>query len=165
MVRVVHPLLVAYARRRLFDHALVDDIVAETLATAWRKWDQVPRDGQELSFLYGIERRVLANHKRSLRRQQNLLTQLEMNRSVRSDTEPLTDREMVVATAFSRLRPSDQEILTLSYWERQSTREIGVVLGCSENAATIRLHRARKRLEGIVGAADRHGDLNGEEVS
>jgi RNA polymerase sigma-70 factor (ECF subfamily) len=147
MVRKVQPFLVAYARRRLLDPVTADDIVAETLIIAWRRWSDVPRDGQELPYLYGVASRVLANQKRSIRRQQRLVDRLEQNHSFESDVDQLTDREMLVAAALDRIRKPDQEILRLSFWENLSCREIGVVLGCSENAATVRLHRARKRLE------------------
>jgi RNA polymerase sigma-70 factor (ECF subfamily) len=146
MVRRVQPLLVAYARRRIFDYALVDDVVAETLATAWRKWSDIPRGGVELAYLYGIERRVVANQRRSLRREQGLVTQFEFYNSDESETVSPTYRELQVGEALCRLRFIDRSILNLYYWEVHSARTIGVFLGCSENAATIRLHRARQRM-------------------
>jgi len=79
MVRKVQPFLVAYVRRRLLDPEIANDIVAETLTIAWRRWGDVPRDGQEIPYLYGVARRVLANQKRSIRRQQNLIARLEHN--------------------------------------------------------------------------------------
>jgi RNA polymerase sigma-70 factor (ECF subfamily) len=165
MVRRVQPFLAAYAKRRLYDSATADDVVAETLSTAWRRWNDVPRDGQELAYLYGIERRVLSNQKRSIRRQQSLVDRLERHHSLGSQMEQLTDREQMVAAAFGRLRESDQELLTLSFWEDLSCREIGVTLGCSENAATIRLHRARRRLEQFLGDVAKPSDDKGEEAS
>jgi DNA-directed RNA polymerase specialized sigma24 family protein len=52
-----------------------------------------------------------------------------------------------VHEALSRLRPNDQEILRLAEWEDLPPRDIAVVLGCSANAASIRLHRAHRRFE------------------
>ena len=52
-----------------------------------------------------------------------------------------------VLTALRALRPEEQEVLRLAAWEGLSNSELAVALDCSENAATIRLHRARKRLE------------------
>jgi RNA polymerase sigma-70 factor (ECF subfamily) len=51
-----------------------------------------------------------------------------------------------VLAAFRQLRPEEQEVLRLAAWEGLTNSELAVALGCSENAATIRLHRARKRL-------------------
>ena len=47
---------------------------------------------------------------------------------------------------LARLNEADREILLLAAWEELSTTEIAAVLGCSVNAAALRLHRARKRL-------------------
>lgn len=146
MVRQVQPFLVAYARRRLLDPVAADDVVAETLTIAWRRWGEIPRNGLELPYLYGVASKVLANQKRSLRRQQSLIDRLEQLSTLSQDADPLTDREMRIVAALERIRKPDQEILRLSFWENLSCREIAVVLDCSENAATVRLHRARKRL-------------------
>jgi RNA polymerase sigma-70 factor (ECF subfamily) len=40
----------------------------------------------------------------------------------------------------------DQEVLMLTAWEDATPAEIGRVLGISPNAASVRLHRARRRL-------------------
>ncbi|MGH2922081.1 MAG: sigma factor-like helix-turn-helix DNA-binding protein, partial [Gaiellaceae bacterium] len=50
------------------------------------------------------------------------------------------------AAAFARLREEDRELLALAAWEGLDPGEIATVLGCSRNAARIRLHRARRRL-------------------
>ncbi len=50
-------------------------------------------------------------------------------------------------TALAGLRPDDREVLRLAAWEGLDPRAMGLVLGCSPNAAAIRLHRARRRLQ------------------
>ena len=52
-----------------------------------------------------------------------------------------------VLSALAGLRPDDREVLRLAAWEGLDPREMGLVLGCSPNAAAIRLHRARRRLQ------------------
>jgi RNA polymerase sigma-70 factor (ECF subfamily) len=44
------------------------------------------------------------------------------------------------------LGADDREVLTLAAWEGLDAGEIATVMGCSRNAARIRLHRARRRL-------------------
>ena len=44
------------------------------------------------------------------------------------------------------LRPAEREIIRLSVWERLSIKEISEVLSISPEAATQRLHHARKHL-------------------
>jgi len=52
-----------------------------------------------------------------------------------------------VLAALAGLRPGDREVLRLAAWEGLDPQAMGLVLGCSPNAAAIRLHRARRRLE------------------
>ena len=52
--------------------------------------------------------------------------------------------------ALTRLREPDREILRLVAWEGCTTGELATVLGCSSNAAAVRLHRARRRLRKVL---------------
>jgi RNA polymerase sigma-70 factor (ECF subfamily) len=85
---------------------------------------------------------VLANQRRSLRRLAALRTRLRAAPVAAHEEGELQD----VLAALKQLRRDDQEILRLAAWEGLTNAELAVALGCSENAATIRLHRARKRL-------------------
>jgi RNA polymerase sigma-70 factor (ECF subfamily) len=59
-----------------------------------------------------------------------------------------------VLDALTALRPEDQEILRLAAWEDLGPAEIAIVLGCSANAAALRLSRARKRLRDLLTGSD-----------
>jgi RNA polymerase sigma factor (sigma-70 family) len=67
-----------------------------------------------------------------------------------------------VVDVILMLPERDREVLLLAAWERLSTAEIASVLGCSENAAALRLHRARRRLVELhrkgMGSIDQHGE-------
>lgn len=139
--------VLAYARRRTTDAADADDVVAETFAIAWRKFREMPEE--PLPWLYGVARRVLANHRRGRNRWLSLIERIRREppdiETPRSSAEP-------VRIALSKLKPADQEVLRLSAWEELSHAQIGQVLGITANAAAIRVHRARKQL-GIELAA------------
>jgi RNA polymerase sigma-70 factor (ECF subfamily) len=55
-----------------------------------------------------------------------------------------------VHEALDRLSPADQEVLRLAAWEELDAGQIAVVLGCGRRAATMRLHRARRRLRAEI---------------
>lgn len=140
-----------YALRRTGREADADDVVAETFAIAWRRLADLPAR-RELPWLYGVARRVLANHRRGLRRRVQLSSRLEAlpRPSVEFEGDLVGRAEAdVVLAAMAELRPKDREILLLAAWEGLSHAEIGTVLGCSENASAIRLHRARQRLSEV----------------
>lgn len=139
-----------YALRRAGRDVDPDDVVAETFAICWRRIDAVPR-GRELPWLYGTARRVLANQRRSVGRQERLRTRLEAEPPVTS--EAAAAEEGTARAVLDRLAPRDREILLLATWERLATADIAVALGISENAVYIRLHRARQRFQAAFESA------------
>ena len=139
----------AYARRRLPDGDLAEDVVSETFLVAWRRLGDVPTDADTLPWLYGVARRVLANQRRGNLRRTELTSRIarEWHPDREVDASVLFDDERrAVLSALVRLRPVDQEILRLAVWEELSHRQIGLVVGCSEATVAVRLHRARARL-------------------
>jgi RNA polymerase sigma-70 factor, ECF subfamily len=152
--------LLAYALRRTDEAADAEDVVAETMLVAWRRQRDLPAGEDAIPWLYGVARRVLANQRRSRarrRRLERLLQPLLRQSTHQEEIEPVD----AVIAATRRLPPSDQEVLRLAAWENLSHAQIGTVLGCSENAATLRLHRARRRLrEELL----KEGGLAGQEV-
>jgi RNA polymerase sigma factor (sigma-70 family) len=133
-----------YALRRTAADADAEDVLAETFAVCWRRFDAMPA-GSELPWLYGIARRVLANQRRSTGRLQRLRGRLQAEPPAPA-AESSADVDAAVLAAMTRLSDADQELLRLSLWEGLSTPELAVALGVSENAVYIRLHRARQRL-------------------
>jgi RNA polymerase sigma-70 factor (ECF subfamily) len=126
------------------------DITAEIFAIVWRKLDRVPAPPEDRLWIFGVARRVLGRHQRSMWRGSRLLRRLEAEASLGLRTEDslgrtVTDRERVQA-AIARLKPSDREVLSLVLWEQLSHSEAAQVLGCSANAVGLRLHKARSRL-------------------
>ena len=130
-----------YVRRRV-DPAAVDDIVSETMLTLWRRLDEMPPD--PLPWSYGVARRQVANHRRAGRRHLRLARRVESEPLPEFDSPHPLDAEL--DTALSALGDSDRELLHLWAWERLEPAEIAVALGLSPNAASIRLHRAMKKL-------------------
>lgn len=136
-----------YGLRRLDDHSAVEDLVAETFIVVWRRLDELPPRDEELFWLYGIAGKVLANLRRSQQRSLRLEARLASEREAGQEAPrySMEDIEELMETLAS-LSDSNRELLQLAYWERLSYREMGVVLGCSERAAGIRLSRARQAL-------------------
>jgi RNA polymerase sigma-70 factor, ECF subfamily len=135
--------VLAYALRRTDQRADAEDVVAGTFAVAWRRFADAPEEELRLAWLYAIAARVLANQRRSVRR----LAALRSRLRALPATPPEDGGELPhIIAALCELRPDDQEVLRLSAWEGLTGAELAVALGCTENAAAIRVHRARKRL-------------------
>ncbi len=138
-----------YCRRRLAAQR-VDDAVAETFLTAWRRLDAVPEDELALLWLYRVAYRVVGHQWRGLKRGQRLDQRL---RSVADDVLPAPDvvaidreDQRLVLRAAASLGRTDAEVLRLATWEQLSISDIATMLDIEPNAVKQRLHRARRNL-------------------
>ena len=131
-----------YVRRRV-DADSVDDVVADTMMTLWRRLDDVPPNAR-LPWAYGVARRQVANHRRTAGRHLKLVRRVEAEPRPAPGQEGPLDAEL--HTALGTLPDLDRELLHLWAWEQLEPAEIGMVMGLTANAASIRLHRAKKKL-------------------
>ncbi|HVN62428.1 MAG TPA: sigma-70 family RNA polymerase sigma factor [Gaiellaceae bacterium] len=158
-----YPALLAYALRRSTDRGEAEDAVADAFVVLWRRIDQAPTDGHEaLLWLYGVIRRVIANRSRGRRRQRRVaqrFAEIAQLQPGADDTAEARLNASRLVRALQNLKEPEREVLLLAAWEGLTASQIAIVLGCSENAAAIRLHRARRRLTAIYekeNASDGH---------
>ncbi|GIH22189.1 siderophore-interacting protein [Acrocarpospora phusangensis] len=122
---------------------VADEVVSETFAIAWRKFDQVPENA--LPWLLGVARNVLRDNIRAEIRREGLAR--EMREWISGDVADHVAERLGVLKAMARLTPDDREILILVAWQGLSPRDAARVLGCTVATFRVRLHRARKRLQ------------------
>lgn len=142
----------AYACRRT-DRATADDVVADVFLTAWRRLADVPED--PLPWLLGIARRVLANRRRSQARATALRDRLTAiaSRPVTGEQDgALLDHRLEVA--LRALNERDREVLLLVAWDHLEPARAACALGITTGAFAVRLHRARRRLAGLLADLD-----------
>jgi RNA polymerase sigma-70 factor (ECF subfamily) len=140
--------VVDYARRRVPAHE-VDDVVSATFLVVWRRLEDLPAGEGALPWIYGVARRVVSDRYRARGRWQRLQVRLVGIAPADVSSIDLVS-DVDVAWALGRLRGRDRTVLVLAYWEDLTPGEISQVLGISVNAATIRLHRARKRFATLM---------------
>jgi RNA polymerase sigma factor (sigma-70 family) len=149
--------LLGYLARRCQTPEDAADLLAEVFLVAWRRIDDVRKGDDGRLWLYGVARRVLANHHRRARTETGLA--IELGEAVRRlaaerHDEVLDARLPLLASALARLDEKDRELLTLTAWEDLSPTQIASVLGQPVGVVRVRLHRARKRLrEGLAELA------------
>lgn len=142
----------AYGSRRVGPEA-ADEIAAETFLVAWRRFDELP--AEPLPWLYGVARNIVLRHRTQAGRQLQILEAL--------DREPVAarvadDHDAGLWTAWAKLRDGDREVLALIAWEELSVTEAARVLGCPAPVFSVRLHRARRRLERLLSDDPVHPD-------
>lgn len=143
----------AYSSRRVGPDA-ADEIAAETFLVAWRRFDDLPTE--PLPWLYGVARNIVRRHRAKTGRQLQTLEALE--RAPIMALEIADDHDPGLGAAWGKLRAADQEVLALIAWEELSVAEAARVLGCPAPVFSVRLHRARRRLERLLGADAAHPD-------
>lgn len=138
-----------YASRRVRSDA-VQDVVSETFLTAWRRYGELR--GDPLPWLLGVARRLTANHLRATARRDALHDRLSRERPAQARVGLETDAESRLSAALSALPERDREALMLTAWDGLEHRVAASVLGCSSGAFTVRLHRARRKLQRALRA-------------
>ena len=138
-----------YAARRVAPEA-VQDVVADTFLTAWRRYGEL--DGAPLPWLLGIARRAAANHRRGGARRDALHERLRAE-SAPAGAELLGEDDRQLTAALATLGERDREALMLVAWDGLEHRVAATVMGCSTGAFTVRVHRARRRLERALADA------------
>jgi RNA polymerase sigma-70 factor (ECF subfamily) len=138
-----------FCRRRVASD-LVDDAVAETFLTAWRRLEDVPAGDEALLWLYRVAYRVIGHQWRSTARRRGLEDRLRsvVSRPASAADESVIDGDdgLLVLDAAACLGDTDAEVLRLLAWEQLAVADIAAVLEIAPNAVKQRLHRARRNL-------------------
>jgi RNA polymerase sigma-70 factor (ECF subfamily) len=162
-----------YACRRV-DEDTARDAAAETFLVAWRRLDVIP--AEPLPWLYGVARGVLANESRRTRRQGRTARRIAESPPVapRDHSDRIGEKELVAA-ALATLSEADLEVISLVAWEGLEAQAAAQVVGCSTSAFSVRLHRARQRLQLALadqqverppaGTSSSGGRVSGEELT
>jgi RNA polymerase sigma-70 factor (ECF subfamily) len=150
--------LLGYLVRRSETVEDAADLLAEVYLIAWRRIDDVPAGEQARPWLFGVARRVLANHHRRERGETELAVALETafrmhQTAAQASTDAGGELEGAVVEALAKLSSADRELLMLNAWDDLTPAEIAVVLRRPVGVIRVRLHRARKRLRARLGEA------------
>ena len=146
----VHVDLLRFVSRRLPSEAVssAEDVVADALLIAWRRFDDAPRRLEaQRAWVFGIARnRLLTTHRGSSRAR--ALTVRLADRTAPTSSTPHDGlvATLDLAAAWHRLSPAEQEVLALAVFEELTSAQAAVVLGTTATGYRLRLMRARRVL-------------------
>jgi RNA polymerase sigma-70 factor (ECF subfamily) len=153
--RWVGPALVPMTRlaRRLAPDADPEDVVQESLARAWVRWDDYdPARGTAITWLLAIT----ADQARAARR-----TRIRRLRLVDEAAEvpdapgaPTPPADVDLERAIAELAERQQLAVNLHYFIGLSVDETAAVMSCSAGTVKSTLFDARARLRGLLGDSD-----------
>ncbi|MDR1394173.1 MAG: sigma-70 family RNA polymerase sigma factor [Bifidobacteriaceae bacterium] len=139
-----------YCRLRL-ETQDAHDAVSEVFVVALRRVDNIP--SAQVAWLLGVARRVVANQLRAKRRAGALASKLAAGLGRGTDVPDVAESVLardLAYRALAGLRPGDREVLLLALAAPMTEAELALALGCSKKAASVRLSRARARLNQAV---------------
>jgi RNA polymerase sigma-70 factor, ECF subfamily len=142
MFRETSAPLLGYLTRRVPTEDAAD-LLAEVYLVAWRKRSDLPR-GEERLWLFGVARRLLAEHHRLTGRRAEAESGADDGGFPGSAGDD--GRGEAVRRALESLSDLDRELVTLTTWEGLSSADAARVVGITAGTARVRLHRARARL-------------------
>jgi RNA polymerase sigma-70 factor (ECF subfamily) len=156
LVKREAPGLLAYFGRRVTSADDAADLLGDTLVVAWRKVASVPRtDIEARMWLYGVARRVLTTHRRTVARRGALEEKARADATVHTDP-PVLDH---VRALIGDLDPVEREIIGLHYWEGFSLVEVAGILRMRPGTVRSRHARARAALrDALLDSGDVEGD-------
>jgi RNA polymerase sigma-70 factor (ECF subfamily) len=149
--RELLPAISRYLSRRVPERE-VEDLAAQTFEIAWRKRHEVTA-GEELPWLYKIASFQVANYRRKHQSAVRYLVLSLVPESAPS-AESLAIFDLDLAAAWRTLSSAEQSLLALVVFEGLSVQEAATASEISANAASIRLHRARKKLADQLATKD-----------
>ena len=147
----------AFAFRKVGDFQTAEDITQETFLRVYQKLATLNDPAKFSAWLHAIVNHLcIAWHRKSLLQTELLqevhISEIETDvysRYVTVEHEKTTAeaQRALVRKLLTKLKESDQEVITLHYFEEMTSSEIGTHLGVSENTIKSRLHRARQQLK------------------
>lgn len=155
--------VLAYFQRRVHDPDLALELTAETFAVAFEKRSRFRWMGKSPgAWLFGIAKRILFRYLRSQQTEQRAVVRMGVqiprndDESIRRIEELMDGAALreLVRSALDSCKPSDREILELHVIEEMPYPEVAERLGCTVNAARVRVHRALARIEEQLGVLE-----------
>ena len=145
------PAVEAYVRART-DSGQVDDAVSQTFTIAWQRLDAVPADARP--WLIGVARNVLLHQYRATTRHATLAVRATPLAEVAPGAEESALSRVALIRAWEQLPDADRDTLALVAWDGLTPAQAGKAVGVSRVAFSVRLLRARRRLEALIAAQD-----------
>ena len=154
----------ALARRLCGDPHEAEDLVQEIFMSAYRSWDQFDGRSRPVAWLYTIATRACQRMHRRRAGQPDCIESLDADSPFHAervavvgnqagnqlDEQVRRERRERVESAIAQL-PTDYRLpLILKDIVELSVRDVATVLGLSESAVRVRVHRARLKLRAFV---------------
>ena len=157
LVRKYQQQVHAFARRKIGDFQIAEDITQETFLQVYQKLETLDDPMLFSQWIYTIANRLCIAWFRKNRLQTEPLEEVcilgierePYSRYVASEHAKVAAEAQrdLVEKLLTKLKESDRKVITLHYFEEMTSSEISEFLGVSENTIKSRIRRARQHLK------------------
>ncbi len=133
-----------------------EELAQDTFVKAYQKLDSYEAKAKFSTWLYKIAYNACISE---LRKRHIHFSSLEEQQISDEDEGRIqsyfrenkkADQEYYLNLALAQLPEDDQVLITLYYFDDQSMEEISSITGLTESNVKIRIHRARKKMHGLL---------------
>lgn len=138
----------------------VEDIAQEVFLQVHNTLPRMQQGVPARSWLFGIVRRVVANHRRKTRRRVDFLAEIEHREQAHAQPagDPASHHRWLLDQALERLDADKREVFVLFELEELSMKDVAQLVGCPLQTAYSRLHAARAIVQRFVLSHCEPGD-------
>ncbi|MBX2828621.1 MAG: RNA polymerase sigma factor [Flavobacteriaceae bacterium] len=136
------------------DVQLSEDLVQNVFMRILKYKHTYTEDSKFVTWMFQIARNVNHDHFRKNKKHMNnadlegVTYKTESGRGVEESME-LDESKRLLREAIQQLSIEKREVIVLSKLKELKYREVGAILGCSEEAARTKAHRALKELKSV----------------
>lgn len=150
LYKEIQPRIYAFFFMRTSSRESAEDLTQEVFYEALKSLPSFKGNATMATWLFSIAKNRLKKHYRSQKYRKQLMDRLTGDEQLMgTPEETLLEKEekSTLAALISRLDPVAQEVVTLRVYGELSFKEIGMLVGKSENYARIAFHRAKQKIQ------------------
>lgn len=143
--------LYAWAVGRVADRRDAEEIVAETLVRAWRRYDQFdPERGSERAWVFGIARNAAADSFRRSQRHLSVVDEEVASGLVDDDETERVATESIVHDALAELPEHHRVVIVEGFFFGRTSTQIAEVLGVPAGTVKSRMYYGMRALRSAL---------------
>jgi RNA polymerase sigma-70 factor (ECF subfamily) len=146
----------AYCVHRLFCRTAAEDVTSQIFLSAARGFKAVA--GQEFEthvrWLYGIAANQCNSYIRQHLTRRKIFEKFQAEQSHHQKDIDLQPDWTAVYGAIAQLKPIEQTVITLRFFENMDYDQIAAIINKRQSSVRVVLHRALKKLQKLLNAAD-----------
>jgi RNA polymerase sigma-70 factor (ECF subfamily) len=151
-----HVRIYNFFNKMVHDKMLSEDLTQDVFVKII-KYKASYKDGNFAAWIYTIARNIFSNHYQKTKKERSNLIDDEVTPEVILASKSNKEELDYLQKALLRLPISDRELIIMHRFQEIKYNQIAVIMGSTENAIKVKVHRAIKKLKVIYFETQKHG--------